>query len=521
MLKKFIPMVLGVAAALFASAFILSCANSIENNNSALIGLMLSNSPKEEYGSLTINSAASRALNIADISYVYASVEGTGISSPVRAQSEKIENGLGKGSVTIEKIPVGKNRIVTVFAYDSSNNKLGTVMLRGVTDIAKGNNNSVDIDKSTTLLGNVFWELLSAGVNLADVNKGDITAKLSSATNSWALYNAAAIASDYQNTSGINNDITKYELKPGLISFTSYYDECTVQVGDPVSSIKIGVAKGEGTVTGIAPGTWPVYVTNKDGELLKKTYATVTAGTESDIGYLGTVTDRIVIHAKYTHVWAWKTGNESDNLTGGEWPGTAMTAELNDWYVYSFEKGITSVDVVLSNNGSSKHRETGGDTLTTGEWWYEDGEWYDSNPADSEPPVLESFTSSSTGTVAGEVTFSFTASDNKCLKNAVITLDSQKLKVIELSGTNSTQSCILDTSDYSNGIHVVSCVVYDKEGNVSAAKSISLTFKNQNKIPVAVITGISTFLVNSIVLARVSSALSIKPRTPEGISSDE
>ena len=43
-------------------------------------------------------------------------------------------------------------------------------MLRGVTDINSGNNNSINIDKSTTLLGNVFEALGSAGVNLASVN---------------------------------------------------------------------------------------------------------------------------------------------------------------------------------------------------------------------------------------------------------------------------------------------------------------------------------------------------------------
>lgn len=489
MLKKFSVKVFCIVAALFASAFVLSCANSIDNNNSALLGLLLADSKNQGYGSLTINSSSSRALNVSDISYARAYVTGTGITAPVVSTKDASVNG-GKGSITVEKIPVGKNRVVTVYTYDSSNNKLGTVMLRGVTDINSGNNNSINIDKSTTLLGNVFEALGSAGVNLASVNKDDVQAKLAGAEKSWALYDSSAIASDYKSVMAVSGikEVSTYEINPGAIKFTSYYDECSIQVGDPVSSIKENVVAGEGSLAGIAPGTWPVYVT-KDGNLLKKTFATVSAGTETDIGYLGTVTDRIVVHAKYSHIWAWKTGDVNTNYTGGVWPGAAMTAESNGWYVYSFEKDVTSVDVVLSNNGSSQHRATGGDTLIAGEWWYEDGSWYDSNPDDSQAPVLESFTSSSSGTVSGDVIFYVTASDNKSLKTAVISIDGVKAKVADLSGDYASISCTIDTGDYSNGSHIVSCVVYDSAENMSASKSISLNFVNENKVPVALITG--------------------------------
>ena len=48
------------------------------------------------------------------------------------------------------------------------------------------------------------------------------------------------------------------------------------------------------------------------------------------------------------YLWAW-TG--SGNLFTS-WPGVAMTAQQNNWYAYTFDKSITSVNVIFSKNGS-------------------------------------------------------------------------------------------------------------------------------------------------------------------------
>ena len=269
MLKSVLTKLFCGAVAL--SVFVLSaCSDSLTDKNDILLGMLAaSNSKTVQYGSLTINET--RALNVSDISYVYAAVSGTGISSPITAKSETITDGSGSGSITVKGIPVGSNRIVTVYAYDSSNEKLGTVMLRGVTDIAAGNSNSINIDKSTTLLGNVFYELLSKSVNLASVDKTAVQSKISGATKSWALYDAAAIASDYVSASSAGGikTIFNYEVSTGSVTFTNYYDGCTIQVGDPVSSIKTSVSAGEGSISGIAPGTWPVYVTQNGQQVVK------------------------------------------------------------------------------------------------------------------------------------------------------------------------------------------------------------------------------------------------------------
>ena len=74
--------------ALALSVFVLSaCSDSLTDKNDILLGMLAaSNSKTVQYGSLTINET--RALNVSDISYVYAAVSGTGISSPITAKSE-------------------------------------------------------------------------------------------------------------------------------------------------------------------------------------------------------------------------------------------------------------------------------------------------------------------------------------------------------------------------------------------------------------------------------------------------
>ena len=464
------------------SVFVLSaCSDSLTDKNDILLGMLAaSNSKTVQYGSLTINET--RALNVSDISYVYAAVSGTGISSPITAKSETITDGSGSGSITVKGIPVGSNRVVTVYAYDSSNEKLGTVMLRGVTDIAAGNSNSINIDKSTTLLGNVFYELLSKGVNLGNVDKTSVQAKISGATKSWALYEAAAIASDYVSASSAGGikTIYNYEVSTGSVTFTNYYDGCTIQVGDPVSSIKTSVSAGEGSISGIAPGTWPVYVT-QNGQQVVKTYATVTAGGTYSLGNLGTVTDRIVVHAKdYLNIYIFDT----TGVTTGHY---AMIDEGNDWYVYVID--ATRANLIFTKKLNEWDSQTADLSREAGEWWYKDGTWYEANPDDSEAPVLVSFTSDKSGTVSGNVVLTVEATDNLNLSKAVLTIDGAALTTINLSGKTSTITYTWETAYIANGSHVIKAVVYDSANNASNEKTLSFTTSNANLPPVAKISG--------------------------------
>ncbi|PWJ33664.1 chitobiase/beta-hexosaminidase C-terminal domain-containing protein [Sediminitomix flava] len=72
-----------------------------------------------------------------------------------------------------------------------------------------------------------------------------------------------------------------------------------------------------------------------------------------------------------TRIHYWGTSNGASS----NWPGELMTAEGNDWYVYTIE-GATSANLLFHNNGGSQT----GDLSRSGEGWYKGGQWYSSNP---------------------------------------------------------------------------------------------------------------------------------------------
>lgn len=476
---KKVALILG----LFAAFIFFSCSNLTVGDSSESAEIQNSAAT----GSLVIvgsdSQGNSRALNVSDINFAKVEVSGTGISVPLTADSSVFS---GKANVTVKDIPVGKNRIVTVYAFDADNKKLGTVVLRAVTDIKAGEN-TVAVNKNSTALGNVFAALLSGGYDISkidDAQKSEINSKIDS-SKSWALIDSASIATDFSNNSLKSSE--KYILKTGTVSIINNDGSTSLQIGDPVSAVAENLPAGTSVVENVAPGTWPVYVTKADGTI-EKTFVTVRSEENSSIT-LGEVSDRIIVHAKYTHIWAWKTGEESVNYTGGVWPGKGMTEEENGWYVYTFEQ--TAVDVLLNNNGNNQHKPSGqgGDSLTAGEWWYKDGTWYEENPDDSVEPVLESFTASKSGLVSGEVLLSVMASDDKALSKIVITLDDSNLFVKNVSGTSATAEYTWNTQTFKNGEHVVKAVVYDAAGNLSAVKALNFTTNNENLPPVAKITG--------------------------------
>lgn len=192
------------------------------------------------------------------------------------------------------------------------------------------------------------------------------------------------------------------------------------------------------------------------------------------------ITDKIIVHAKYSHIWYWggDCGKNSE-----AWPGTAMTADTGEWKKYTLNG--TKSNIIFSNNGSGQTADL---SRTAGEWWY-NGEWLAANPDDATPPVLATFSADKMGTVSGNVTFTISATDNGALKSAEVSLDGSLFKSISLSGTSCTATFVWDTSKAKNSSHTISCTVKDVGGNLSTAKIVSLTTNNANLPPVAVISG--------------------------------
>ena len=92
-----------------------------------------SDSKGQKYGSLTIVNS-DRQLVVEDLKYASIVVSGTGINiGEEPTGSANINNGAGVFGV--DKIPVGKNRVVTVQALDAESSKLDGVRVRIFFDV--------------------------------------------------------------------------------------------------------------------------------------------------------------------------------------------------------------------------------------------------------------------------------------------------------------------------------------------------------------------------------------------------
>lgn len=94
-----------------------------------------------------------------------------------------------------------------------------------------------------------------------------------------------------------------------------------------------------------------------------------------------TDTDSVTIHYYNENNW-----NEPylyyyyDSQTGTPWPGVAMTAEGNGWYTYEIQR-FSTARVIFSNKGSNQNPVQNQEGfLISGEKWYKNGRFYDTNP---------------------------------------------------------------------------------------------------------------------------------------------
>lgn len=305
------------------------CSNSI----------MERSSDKVEYGSL-ISVSESKALDLGDLHEATVTVTGTGMDELSQTVAIKAD---GTGTFYFEKVPAGKNRIVTV-----SSNITG-VFMRAIVDIAPGVTNPVAVSYDTTALGNVFHYLNKAGKNLAEIDVDAVKNVIKSTNVSHAvLVDAEAIAKAYPNMTG------DYALAEGTVTIsTSGVNGYTVQVTDPSS--KKHTANGSDATITVYPGNWKVKVIDDTGMTVAEKDIKVEAGLDSTVTVKKSgaePTDSIVVYVPtnnsqgYTHIWAWTT---SENYTGGTWPGKSMEVQ-GSYYVY--EIPTTSCSVILNKSGS-------------------------------------------------------------------------------------------------------------------------------------------------------------------------
>ena len=359
--------------------FLSGCANSLQSDDKL----------QNQFATLKVSSSdsKSRALDIDEIKFASCLISGSGINIGEAPSKSGFSVEGGVGTFSIENIPVGKNRIVTVQAFASSTEKIDGVTLRAVTDIVSGDN-SVVVNWSTTALGNVFYNLLNSGYDISSVTEAQISQIQNAIPTDIhpSLVNAAKIAEDFKNSS--LSAASEYKTEPATLKFIydvpdnqNYY----VQVTDPASKVKFCTG-GQNLVENIAPGTWKVYVLSEDKKtvLVRKVLNIFTSGQTLNLGDIGPVklTDIIVhVESKYKYMWYWETGADGQLAE--------LKDEGNGWFGYTFEN-TDSMNMIFRFNSDNWEGQTANLSRNQpGEYWFKDDTWYDYNPDKPLTPVIK------------------------------------------------------------------------------------------------------------------------------------
>ena len=228
--------------------------------------------------------------------------------------------------------------------------------LRAIVDVEAGKTNSVQATWATTALGNVFHYLNKKGTDIgtiSDISAIEAAIKAAGSVHP-ALIDAEKIATDYPNLK------TGYVLETGVVEVdakgvTGY----SVQVTDPASNVYKITADGKKEISAY-PGEWKLKVFDASTAQVEEKTVKVQAGLSTSVSITkgGQVpTDAIVVYVPknnangYSHVWAWNKSNDSENYTGGSWPGKQMEVVGSD-YVYTIK--ATSCGIILNNGNGAQ-----------------------------------------------------------------------------------------------------------------------------------------------------------------------
>lgn len=255
-MRKFYRLLTVLAAAAFIG--VSGCQNSLleraESADSA------STTAESEYGTLIINDPAYRALDVDKIVKADITVSGIGMADITKSDVSVIGGKIS--GVKIEKIPAGKNRVISIQAkrtIETVLENMDGVVIRAVTDIKAGETVTVNVTWKTTAVGNVFYEFVKSNYDVSSLNPDKVKSYLPSDVNP-GLINAAALAND------IKTDTIKspesYKLKGGTVKFKTNYssESAEIHVNDTASSKLNKLNAAEQTIAGIAPGNWTFYI---------------------------------------------------------------------------------------------------------------------------------------------------------------------------------------------------------------------------------------------------------------------
>lgn len=369
------------AFALGIALLFTGCSNLVEENTEQ----------SSEYGTL-IYGEDIRAINVDSVKTAKVFVTGNGITSPLTSGATKVEK--GRGSVTIEKIPVGKNRIVTVRGYSDPNATAEVVdaVLRAVIDINPGVNTLPLIDWDVSRKGYVYNALFENGVNISTLSSEEIAA-VDAATPSCDATNinlplfvedfkkgydklqaSSAYIISVEKTLKrltVEKAASSTESAPAFTA-TAYYSDGTnedVTSSATWNSTETAVATvSGGKVTLVAAGKTVISATHTFGGVTKtgaKQTVTVTSQGAGVVVYILSTYDEA---AGGANIYGWKNSDKPY----GNWPGTKMT-KTDDGNAYYFIVNDTSKVAGFNiNSVSDNNKKTPNLTMpeTDGHWLY-------------------------------------------------------------------------------------------------------------------------------------------------------
>ena len=354
------------------------CSNQLEDNGSVLLLSQLSNSKAVEYGSLTIGDD-SRALDVSELTEATITVYGSGMT-PVSA-SGKVEIKSGRASATVERIPVGTNRVVEV------RSNVDGAVLYAVTNIAVGSN-STTVNWNTTALGAVYYNLIQKGTDVSSISASTLEAAIPSVHAS--LVDAEKIAADYPSLKAASN----YKKATGTVTVAATgIAGYKVQITDPASEVKAVASASDTLSFNVAEGNYRVLVLDSTGAKVAEKAIVVGEGAETKVtAKEGEIdfSDKTIVFVKASSaptIWAWETSGDKVSLSsalGQTWDtqpkmAAATTDYMTDptgWYMADFSSVSSGGNIKFKIN--SGNQEISG---LAGTFWYDGSSSSATNPS--------------------------------------------------------------------------------------------------------------------------------------------
>ncbi|MBQ1628665.1 MAG: cadherin-like beta sandwich domain-containing protein [Treponema sp.] len=379
-MKKFLSC---IASAMCLLSFF-SCSNDLTDSKNLL--LLHSSDSNSGYGTIIVSDSDSRKIAVSDLTNLTATVSGYGMEDVTG--TVLLESGKTAGNITVEKVPVGKNRVISIGSGE-------TVIRELIPEVNSGSNSISCVTWDTTVLGSIYYYLIKAGVDVSGIDSSVFTSAIPTDVHA-CLVDAASIASDYQK--GKLGAASSYKLSAGTVTAKVYgYSGKTIQIADPSSSVQTAGADGTTvTFTNVLPGKWNVYA---DGNKVK-TITVVSGNNEVTIGnpYNG----HLVVYVSASsapRLWIWQvSGSYTDGsaVLNCDWNSrpTMVAADgmcnNNGWYMYdlttsgcNYTEGIAFGFII----------DSGSDIITTktATFWYDAagtcgdaGTFYDSDPTENQ-----------------------------------------------------------------------------------------------------------------------------------------